>query len=698
MATQINDNNKRPVSKGSYYANLSRTITKVPKEDRKKAKTGGTQVLGVVCGRGYAKSSKTTKGRNPGAMFDKYGFWAFLGRPDNNPDKGIMFDETSNEIVFKMRDPDVVKANDALKVSLPLDQIPRVLEHRVKINQPIYLEIHNTKTLPGVTQYPCIVRFSGFYCRAWRMENQPCRFNLIVGSIYVPSEFVNSPSSIIDFMRKTIPFTQRYEQPTLYTAKEIEGVPHPTIRDRMITPPRNGPFQLYHLINQKDTDRLQEIYGEPNPDKGYTAVILDETTPQNSFYRRVGGVWDDTAANQDNCKDYDITIRLTLHIRQWDSSIDPMQRMPQIQDESTPHHTEDIQTLVARWPEGCWTLANSFWENWWTVGANVKFIPGMVLFRDNLYKTSVCQANIDRQSQLDSQGSATDTTLLANAGVRSLLLDIKEYLLRFGLPVSLKGACEILKAPWSETGGAPIIRAGPKGTYQDREGNTKTLNFKHNDVICLNEWSEDFRKVDARAVEYRVLTSFIPSSVEKLKTKIEPLVKQMTEKDTLEVCKFSRQMGGVQNAMMEVSDGKFSLAIKFGVNCMQTSQFTPVVFAILGPKSEKQKERLAKAKALYVQQWSAGPSLQGDLEGKHLNPKPKDELDLGLPPANKKRRVEEPEKERSLPATPTQEMEEEEEEEEEVEIKLSVKVVVEEDEGSSGTEDGDDNQDVAMKD
>jgi len=629
----------------SFYAQLSATVSgPATDEQRKRTFSGGTSVYALVVGNDFKRTMTITQGKNAGNTFNVYSFIAILGMPDRAPEEGIQVDELTNEIVFRMRDPAHVLAGQNSDPKIPEKEIPRTVEARYRIGQDARVEINNCVSLPGNPQMPCLVRLNGLMCRPWKHNpsNTEWQFSLSAGNAYVTADFANSPSALISFARKIVPFSECYHECPLYTESELKGRPHPKKKGRVIMPPRNGPLQIFPVIMGTDSDELSRALGVPDPDKGRNVFFFDKMLATNWFFRFVNGQWDKIPATQDTCSGYNITVRLPLRIMQWDTSVDPRQRMPAVRGEL--HHTAQYEVMLTVWPQRCWTFGVSHPIGYYVLSNHIKFMHrSMVFFWENRHSTSKVEANQNRQNIVASQGGVpTDTTMLTSADVGSYLVDIVEYLERVGLPVSFKGACKILGRTFTDTG--EIICSGDKGIYRSKEGVENILKFENADVVCLNEYSGDLRKVQERSTGFRVLSGFVPHSVKVCTETLEPVVSKMTDDDVISVCELSRDVIEATQACRAARGDNIPLAVQYIEACLHASLLPPQVFAILGPQSDEERIQIARGRELLLRQWNEGPSIISHLGVDTLNAPAEDELDIvpTLPPSAKRQRIEPP--------------------------------------------------------
>ncbi len=634
-------------STSNYFANLAAKPFAAPsKDDRKSASAGGTRVLALV----ESVFKRLCRSEKKNTSWTELSMQVRLGRPDVVVEDHIGYNETEHALVFRMHDPDELDAaaKEAKAQDRPFDasSIERTLVDTYDLSKSIYVR-WSAPGLPGNAPLPAVVRFDGLISRPWKDDSGKWRFELKASNVTVVNELAGRPAAIADFLNEVGMTSPRYVEKPLYSELDTKLAVQALKRRKggqkaRLDVAHYGDLHTFPICSMEDHRGLQQAYPKCTDQHGCWVAFRSTIAYDSLFYMRAsaqvagggGSGSTKTPATYVTCQDYNIWMKLNMSICQWDTDIDPAQiRIPDI----VRHKAVRFEPEMVAWPEECWSMVVTKPEHWFLLGPHLRFMRGMWMWRPDLIGTSNNLANRSREAAVKSMaGLATGTTQMVNAANRGMLINVMEYLGRAGLPLSLKGACEVLGLTYTEDG--PIICRGKNGTSKDKNGNAQPLEARNKEVVCLNEYDGDLWALNDQTMDYYAITCLMPRTWNE-QVQIEALVPKMSERDVIQLCKFS-QFGtsGAPDAT------KNQNVVAYHMNCSQPCSATPLVFAIVGPTDDTEMRRWNKGRELVTRQWREGPSVLNRLATDIIEPLPQDELDLvdddvdvQPPPAKKQR-------------------------------------------------------------
>lgn len=628
---------------------------------------GGADCYGIVVNEWKGKSYPTADTTFKVTMVN-----ILLGAFD--PSNGMLLDEATNELVFDLPDPDMLKAAMELKKKNKSTEriiIKERLEHRVALDQAQRIKIIGTTELIDVP-FPAVVYIEGLRCKARRDKSGKMWYDLNATKVTSVACTTLDASKMVEYVKNCGALSSWHHEEAYATESELSG------NDR------GGKRTLVVRAVRLDNEQGIADQYPMSQERGFVAAVrVDKHGPENFFYypkdaraafdklhesKQVKPATPDPKfACLDNCKEFGIRAIWPLTVTQWDTRKNPAMSINKalVYDISLKVYGKALSWAGLSHP-----------RHWVIFSPHTRYMDGILMCQEDRKGTGSVSHNIGRAMAIKGASSVSHNIAMGAAGTkqytsvwsRGVVMDVAGYLRKYALRCSFTTASILMGAePGDAASNRKLTLAGIIGHEKDRDGKEVTLDFRPNNFVCLNATQQyrNLRTLNERVDQYYVLTCFIPMGHTNL-VKLEALTPRIKDAQVMEICK---SLCGKPPA---VKEGEESITIFSVIDAYQkdsklsgaSDSFkaagewvslcdlgdTPfkspasgedeepayLVFATFKPASAEIEDRQKKEMELACLAWTKGPA--GAIEqGRaviRLNPPPQDELDLMIPVVN----------------------------------------------------------------
>lgn len=647
---------------------------------------GGTQCLGIV----MSEPDGKTHTLSGGAKFQTTKTRILPGKLDVAPN--IDVDEATNEAVFHIPDADAWKAayeKKKLNKESGFVKVDKYEDHRVPMDRPHKIDVHETTTLPGV-QWPSVVRIEGFECRGKRgkapvdEKGQPrldergnpipsrIWYGLTAKNIYPLECLGRDPSRIARYIRECGAMTTWHREAPFASEEEL----------KRLSPAGDHPL-IMPIVRIDDPEAFGQHF-DCSHDRGFQATIRPEAMMSSAgfFYlsnptktrlkaeiKAAGGLESDLPNNKqvdlDNCDVFSISATWPMVVMQWDNKRHPgmSQKVP-----------KKFEFQVSAYGTSLWTAGLSHPRHWAIFRYHIPFIGGVVMCQENRPGTCKVSHNVQRhkamsaypKEDLHSIGAGAEpfVTQYPKMWSRGVVLDVPNYLRKYGLRCSFKTAAVLMGHRADDCDDEhrklPIFGKYAKEHIMKKDGKVETekevhLNFNPDGFICLNSLSvqTSLRQLNLKIDQYYVLTSMTPK-IERINTpdggsmlsamvnakRQAELVAEIKDAEVIDICKQACLSEAERSAMIARAEkpdaspslraaGEWLKCSLIGVASEDTDERPAfLVFGTYKPPAALEQERMEESFQVAVRGWTQGPSGAMVPPTRRLNAPALDELDL----------------------------------------------------------------------
>lgn len=626
----------------SFFASLAnRSGTQAPASARSTRKSGGATCYAVVMEPWeHAKSDYLDRKSGAQKTFHRVTFQAAIGMVDVEEGGNALVDETTDELVFSIADPSYGKdkADEAPTIQKRFEMFNFENTHRVTVT--------NKTSLPEGVVPGAVVRLDGLRCDAYvHKQSGQINANLSARDVVIPKGMDRSAAAVIQFLRETGVQSTWYHEGPMLSAQEMD-------KNSPYVKPRTD-NRLYGLpiVHKEDAEGLETAFPPMDPQRYLWSTAYDASGPGRWFKPPPGAndnrqpgdpIVSGADAGFDNCTKYHTKAEYTLHIQQWDKTRNPLQG---------ENNALKYEPILRAGGADLWSFGVSHPTHQMIMSLHARFFRGFSLFVSDAWGTSKYPDNIERNMAIQSMGgpdaAGPGTKQLVSTFVRSMILDVPQYLEAYGLPCSFELAAELLGfgAATVAQGDKTLPLRGLVGTYMTRakpwrnppvESVEKEAYFQCSDFVCLNAVKNGNLRDEAERISaYYVLTCFEPKSFGDLQA-IGAAASQMTDDHVRSICQLTKDLSKRDRVMLDAArDQSKAPILAFIESCntpvgVNPANDTFLVFGIRRPKDELARRRAGAALDIVAKAWRAGPvgAIQQGTAPTRLNVPAEDDVDL----------------------------------------------------------------------
>ena len=637
----------------NFMSSLQAGVGSAPTFEQLSRGGSGADCYGIVVNEWKGKSYPTSKD----STFKVTTVGVILSAFD--PSKGMLIDESTNELVFDLPDPDVLKVAMELKKKNKTTEriiIKERLEHRVALDQVQRIKIIDITELKDVP-FPAIVYIEGFRCKARRDKSGKMWFDLNASSVTPVACTTLDASKMIEYVKKCGALSSWHHEEAYATEAELAGKDAGGKRTLVV-----------RAIRLDDEPGIADQYSMSH-EKGFVAAVrVDNHGTGNFFYypKDAGAAFDKLHETDpvkpvkpdpkfaclDECQDFGIRAIWPLTVTQWDTAKNPNMGINNAL-------VYDISVKV--YGKALWWAGLSHPRHWIIFSPHTRYMDGILMCQEARKATGEVKHNIGRAMAIKGFGrgnismGGAGTKQYTNVWSRGVMMDVAGYLRKYALSCGFETASILMGAePGDAASNRKLALAGIIGHEKDREGKDVALDFRPNNFVCLNATQQyrNLRTLNERVDRYYVLTCLIPEGHANL-AKMEALAPRIKDAQVLEICQSACRNHNVNETFKKASketgaSDSFKAAGEWLSLCAlsdiahkkpavgEDEEPPYLVFATFKPSSAEIEDRQAKEMELACRAWTKGPA--GAIEqGRaviRLNAPAQDELDLMIPVVN----------------------------------------------------------------
>lgn len=675
---------KRTKFNFEIYAAMNNLAGDAPSAAQLSYSGSGTDCYAIVVSETYPREIA-----GPNGKFYECSVAVIFATPDIS--KGVLFDEATKQLVFKMPDPDeyaealLEKKRTGSKDFIDL---PNKAEYCVSQNSIHYVKVKGAVELPGV-RFPSVVKVSGLSCRgrrSYKKDKNTKQFlkdkdgNLVRGPIYyditatsiTPIECIGlNPEMMVKYLHNCGALSNWfYEEPFFMgdaNSKQRAKGEHPL---------------LIPIVRMDDKESMAKHF-PCSKDRGFMAWIRPEEmlSGKGFFYKtkaerkmdQGGGAGGNAPQGEsesaamvthDSAIKFSIFARYTFVISQWDTKAHP---------DMDQQHPLIYESNVAAFSKCLWPFGASYQRHHYIMMPWLPLIEGVLICQEDLNKSAKIQANVTRHKLMAKIPPGDPRALgigmpkyCPSMICRGLIIDIPGFLRKYALRCSFSVAALLMDFDDDEiakpTNRLNIIGKCAHEVKLKTVGNTTitenvTLDFQPEGFICLNAINKrvSLRELDQRIEQYYVVPMLAPSPkqsddnhtgepglVFETAQKQAALIPKIKDAEVLAICldacssatnkanmeKLSEQDGASESLQ---AAGQWLKMCNWR-GCSYDKQDPP--YLIYGiekqPQDPQTRVNMEKDFELAVRGWTQGPSGALISAPIRLNPPAQDELDAAL--------------------------------------------------------------------